>query len=132
MLAIAMRLSNRCVSKKSVLPSIENLKFDVTPTQLTITSTDLENFILTTIPCSADEAFSFLLPASELKLVEKLDTGSLTITLDEENGNAVLTTDDETVNVAVDNVDDYPVTPSLNETALIGDRKSTRLNSSHT
>jgi DNA polymerase-3 subunit beta len=119
-LATAMRINNKGVSKKTVLPIIENLKFDVTLIELTITSTDIENFILTSIPCQADEAFSFLLPASELKLVEKLDTGSLIITLYEENGNVVLTTNDETVNVALDKADDYPVTPSINETVPIG------------
>jgi len=119
-LATAMRISNKGVSKKSPLPIIENLKFDVTPTQLTITSTDLENFILTTIPCNTDSTFSFLLPASELKLIEKLDKGSLIITLDEENGNAVLSTLEETVNVAIDDVDEYPVTPSVADTMPIG------------
>ncbi len=118
-LANAMRINNKGVSKKSVIPIIENLKLDVTPTHLTITSTDLENFILTTIPCHADETFSFLLPASELKLIEKLDSGSLTITIEEESGNAVLTTNDETVNVAIDNADDYPVTPATNQTLPI-------------
>jgi DNA polymerase-3 subunit beta len=120
LLATAMRINNKGVSKKSVMPIIENLKFDVTPTQLTITSTDLENFMLTTIPCQSDDSFSFLLPSSELKLVEKLDTGSLTITVDEENENVVLTTNDETVNVALENVDDYPITPSISETVPIG------------
>jgi DNA polymerase-3 subunit beta len=120
LLATAMRINNKGVSKKSVMPIIENLKFDVTPTQLTITSTDLENFMLTTIPCQSDDSFSFLLPASELKLIEKLDEGLLTITLNEENGNAILTTNEETVNVALDNVDEYPVTPSISETVPIG------------
>jgi DNA polymerase-3 subunit beta len=118
-LATAMRINNKSVAKKSVLPIIENLKFDVTPSNVTITSTDLENFILTTIPCSADESFSFLLPASELKLIEKLDKGSLTIALDSESGNAIISTSDETVNVAVDDADDYPVTPATNKTLLI-------------
>lgn len=119
MLANAMRINNKGVSKKSVLPIIENLKFDVTPNHLTVTSTDLENFILTSIPCNADETFSFLLPATELKLIEKLDKGSLTITIEEESGNAVLTTNYESVSVAIDNADDYPVTPATNETLPI-------------
>jgi DNA polymerase-3 subunit beta len=119
-LATAMRISNKGVSKKSPLVIIENFKIDVTPSQLTINSTDLENFILTSIPCSADEAFSFLLPSSELKLIEKLNKGSLSITLDEENSNALLTTSEETVNVSMDNVDDYPLTPDISNTLPIG------------
>jgi DNA polymerase-3 subunit beta len=114
-LTTALQIANKVICKKALTITV-NFKFDVVNNKLTITTTDLENFIQTTIDCIAEESFSFLLPANELKLIEKLDEGTLTITLNDDDDNNVLklSTDDENINVAIDNADYYPSMPKGN------------------
>ncbi len=88
-LASAMRFNRRRVNRKSAQPKSEDLKFDVTPSKLTITSAAIENLI-STVPCEADDNFSFLLSAGDVQLIENLDEGSLAITVNKESGNVTL------------------------------------------
>jgi DNA polymerase III sliding clamp (beta) subunit (PCNA family) len=110
-LTTALQIANKVICKKALMIT-GNFKFDVVNNKLTITTTDLENFITTTIDCASENSFSFLLPVSELRLIEKLDSGILTITLNDDDNTIALFTSDENINVAIDNVDYYPSMPS--------------------
>lgn len=89
-LATAMRFKNKKTIRKSVNSLTDDLKFDVTPSILTITYPVLDNLILSTVPCEADGNFSFLLSADDLELIQKLDNGSVAITVNNESGNVTL------------------------------------------
>lgn len=112
----AMKTANKVISKKSVLPIIEYFKCQVTIRNgiatLTVTATDLENYINISVNCEAKEEFTFLLHSDELKLIEKLDEQPLTIQVDERTLIAQLITETETVSVTCDDFNDFPLVPN--------------------
>ena len=115
-LKTAMKIAMKAVNKSSVLPILESFKMNVKiqngKASLTVTSTDLENYIGVTIPCEAKEQFSFLIHSEQLKLIEKLDEQPVVLSVDEKTSCAQISTDDETISVACDKIEDYPIVPS--------------------
>src|SRR5436190_1386957 len=111
----AMKTVKKVVNGKSVLPILDYFKCQVIIkdriAKLTVTGTDLENHISTTINCEAKEEFTFLLHVDELKLVEKLDEQPITISVDEKLFTAKIVTEMETVSVVSEDVADYPIIP---------------------
>lgn len=78
-----LKTAKKAYRKNNALPILETFKAEVKAqkgkrTTLTLSTTDLENSISVTMPCEGITSFEFLLPVSELKFIEKVESEIVT------------------------------------------------------
>lgn len=110
-LAAALKKLEQAISKKSVLPVLEDVYLKVRKTEVELITTDLELTIIVTCSCEASHEFEMLIPFEFIKKVCALASDQpLTI---EMNGNkGMIQGENDTYELgSLDKVDDYPKLP---------------------
>ena len=79
----ALRRANCAIASRVMLPILSNVMFSVTDGKLTVTATDNEISITTSIPCLVEEEGSTTLPAKKLmQIISALPEGDVSIESD--------------------------------------------------
>jgi DNA polymerase III subunit beta len=100
------------ISTNTVLPILEDFLFDIKGGILTVTATDLETSISTSLPVDATEDFKIAIPAKILlNTLKELPEQPITITFDDLSFGVELKTDNGKFKLTGENGDDFPKIP---------------------
>jgi DNA polymerase-3 subunit beta len=116
----ALQEMKYCIGKNTVLPILEDVLFSLhaesNNSELTLTTTDLENSSIRVLDCEANEDFSFAVPYVQLvKFISSLECQPLTFTYVPETLALKVLASDIACNVTCENGDDFPRIPKIEE-----------------
>jgi DNA polymerase-3 subunit beta len=107
-----LQIANGAIGSNPVLPILEDYLFKIENKQLTISATDLETSISTTIEVLADDDFTVAIPAKILlDTLKALPQQPVTFTVNEENYGIEITSSYGKYKLAGENGADYPNIP---------------------
>lgn len=109
-----LKLVNGAVVSKPVLPILENFLFDIKDGKLTITSTDLETSMTTTLDVEAEEDIQVAVPSKmTLEILSSLPEQPVTFTINAENNSIELSSGFGRYKLAGQPGVDFPKTPEV-------------------
>ncbi|MGY2133631.1 DNA polymerase III subunit beta [Hymenobacter sp. HD11105] len=108
----AVKEVNPAITSNPVVPILDNLLFDIKSSKLTITASDLETSITTSLAVEAKTECSITVPARVLlDTLKSLPDQPITFTLNEEENTAVLATSNGRYKLACQSATDFPRVP---------------------
>ncbi len=103
------------VPNRTPMPILENFLFDIKEGALTVSATDLEIALRSSINVSADDNIKMVIPARLLyDILRTLDETQIKFET-EPNSKLKLTTENGTYNLSYTSPEDFPAIPSVNE-----------------
>ncbi len=107
----------KVISSKNTLPILDNFLFSLENGELTITASDLETTLITTIKVDeSDGNGSIAIEAKRLNdILKEFPEQPLTFEIDEDSKKVDLKSDKGVYNIMGQNADDFPQLPQLNE-----------------
>lgn len=107
---------NGVVSSNAVIPILEYFLFEIESGTLTITSTDLETSMRSSIPVESKEDGKVAVPAKLIiDFLKTLPEQPITFTLNPDDNNIELTTDKGRYKVSGENPEDFPKMPEIDD-----------------
>lgn len=111
---------NGVVSTNAVIPILEYFLFDVESGTLTITSTDLETSMRSSIPVESKEECRIAVPAKLIiDFLKTLPEQPITFTISADNNNIELTSDKGRYKISGESPDDFPKMPEVEDASKI-------------
>ena len=111
---------NGVVSTNAVIPILEYFLFDVESGNLTITSTDLETSMRSSIPVESKEECRIAVPAKLIiDFLKTLPEQPITFTVNPDNNNIELTSDKGRYKISGESPDDFPKMPEVEDASKI-------------
>lgn len=111
---------NGVVSTNAVIPILEYFLFDVDNGTLTITSTDLETSMRSSIPVESKEECRIAVPAKLIiDFLKTLPEQPITFTVNPDNNNIELTSDKGRYKISGESPDDFPKMPEVEDASKI-------------
>ena len=106
---------SRVINSKNSLPILDNFLFDLKGTHLTMTASDIETTLITSMEVDSAEGEGKVAIASKLLLdtLREFSEQPLTFTIDDSNLSMVITSANGTYNFIGQNGDEYPRLPLL-------------------
>ncbi len=105
---------NGVITTSPVVPILENFLFDIKDGVLTVTASDLETSMMTTIPVEAKEDGRIAVPARILlDTLKNLPEQPVTFTLDEETYTIEISSDNGRYKLSGENATDFPRVPQV-------------------
>lgn len=122
---------NKIVPKKATLPIIEYIKAEVKDNGISFIATDLEIRITTSpIPVTSDGECQFLIPSHFVKILRKLPTQPITITVNSDNNTVSVEAGSCSFKSATSAVKDFPSPQLLRNAEFVPAIKFTKKQSS--
>ncbi len=110
---------NGVITTNPVVPILENFLFEIEQGQLTITASDLQTSMITSLEVEAKESGSIAVPAKILlETLKNLPEQPVTFSIDKETYSVEINSDNGRYKLAGENATDFPKVPSVND----GDR----------
>ena len=110
---------NGVITTNPVVPILENFLFEIEEGQLTITASDLQTSMITSLDVEAKESGSIAVPAKILlETLKNLPEQPVTFSIDKETYSVEINSDNGRYKLAGENATDFPKVPSIND----GDR----------
>lgn len=111
---------NGVVSTNAVIPILEYFLFEVESGNLTITSTDLETSMRSSIPVESKEECRIAVPAKLIiDFLKTLPEQPITFTVNADNNNIELTSDKGRYKISGESPDDFPKMPEVEDASKI-------------
>jgi DNA polymerase-3 subunit beta len=111
---------NGVVSTNAVIPILEYFLFEVESGQLTITSTDLETSMRSSIPVESKEEGKIAVPAKLIiDFLKTLPEQPITFTINPDNNNIDLKSDKGSYKISGESADDFPKMPEVEDATKI-------------
>jgi len=111
---------NGVVSTNAVIPILEYFLFEVESGTLTITSTDLETSMRSSIPVESKEECRIAVPAKLIiDFLKTLPEQPITFTVNPDNNNIELTSDKGRYKISGETPDDFPKMPEVEDASKI-------------
>ncbi len=112
---------SRVINSKNSLPILDNFLFDLKGTHLTMTASDIETTLITSMEVESAEGEGKVAVASKLLLdtLREFSEQPLTFSIDDNNLSMVITSANGTYNFIGQNGDEYPRLPMLSEDARV-------------
>jgi DNA polymerase-3 subunit beta len=105
---------NGVIGTRTVIPILEYFLFEVEDGKLTITGTDLEVSMRTTLPVEAKEDGRIAVPSKLIiDILKTLPEQPVTFTINPENKSVELTSDSGKYKIAGESADDFPKFPTV-------------------
>lgn len=106
---------SRVINSKNSLPILDNFLFELTGTHLTMTASDIETTLITSMDVDSAEGEGKVAVASKLLLdtLREFSEQPLTFTVDDSNLSMVITSANGTYNFIGQNGEEYPRLPQL-------------------
>ena len=105
------------IPSKSTLPILENLVFDLSKDQLSITGTDLDTSMTVVIKVKGSKDGKVVIPAKRLiETLRALPSTDINVTADMDNNKIVITTTSGEYKLTGESSDTYPTMPKINVT----------------
>lgn len=106
---------SRVINSKNSLPILDNFLFELKGTHLTMTASDIETTLITSMDVDSAEGEGKVAVASKLLLdtLREFSEQPLTFTIDDSNLSMVITSANGTYNFIGQNGDEYPRLPQL-------------------
>ncbi len=115
-----LQVASGAIGSNPVLPILEDFLFSIENKKLTITATDLETSISTTIEVLADNDFTIAVPAKILlETLKALPQQPVTFTVDEENYGIEITSSYGKYRLAGEKGEDFPTPPEADTTDTV-------------
>ena len=112
-------LVNGAVVSKPILPILENFLFKIENGMLTISSTDLETSMITSMEVQSKDNVSVAIPSKIIiETLRSLPSQPVTFTVDPENYNIELSTSNGRYKLVGSNADDYPKIADIESTGV--------------
>jgi len=109
-----LQLINGVISTKAVIPILEYFLFEVNASKLTITGTDLEVSMRSSIQVEAKEDGTVAIPAKLiLEILRTLPEQPVTFTIDTDNNSIELTSDNGKYKISGQGAEDFPKFPEV-------------------
>ncbi|GJM28873.1 MAG: DNA polymerase III subunit beta [Cyclobacteriaceae bacterium] len=110
---------NGVITTNPVVPILENFLFEIDEGQLTITASDLQTSMITSLDVEAKESGSIAVPAKILlETLKNLPEQPVTFSIDKETYSVEINSDNGRYKLAGENATDFPKVPSVTD----GDR----------
>jgi DNA polymerase-3 subunit beta len=110
---------NGVITTNPVVPILENFLFEIEEGQLTITASDLQTSMITSLDVEAKESGSIAVPAKILlETLKNLPEQPVTFSIDKETYSVEINSDNGRYKLAGENATDFPKVPSITD----GDR----------
>jgi len=110
---------NGVITTNPVVPILENFLFEINEGQLTITASDLQTSMITSLEVEAKESGSIAVPAKILlETLKNLPEQPVTFSIDMETYSVEINSDNGRYKLSGENATDFPKVPSVND----GDR----------
>lgn len=104
------------ISNNSILPILDNFLFDIKSGNLTITASDLQTSIFTSLPVDADGDLSMAVPAKIiLDTLKNLPKQPLAFSINESTYTLEIISDNGQYKLACENASDFPLSSSFEE-----------------
>lgn len=127
-LSHTLNLASGVITSNAVLPIMEDFLFSIKDDILSITASNLENTIVTTVPVSSDTDGKVAIPAKILiETMKALPEQPVTFNVDMDTLGIELTTTFGKYKMAGDNPEDFPETSNYEESNIIQLKGSTLL-----
>ncbi len=112
---------SRVINSKNSLPILDNFLFDLSGTRLTMTASDIETTLITSMDVDSAEGGGKVAVASKLLMdtLREFPEQPLTFTIDDSNLSMVITSANGTYNFIGQNGDEYPRMPQLADEARV-------------
>jgi DNA polymerase-3 subunit beta len=105
---------NGAILAKPVIPAIENFHFDLKGGKLTITTTDLDNYMQETLQVESTDDISVCIPArSTIEILRALGDQPVNFTIDPERFGIEMSTSSGRYKLPGYSPDEFPVTPEI-------------------
>ena len=109
----------QAVPSRTPMAALENFLFEFEDGKLTVTATDLEIFLRSSMSIDSNENKRFTVPAKLLfEIVKALGDTTIYFTT-EENSKLKIRTDNGVYEVGFTSADDYPVVPTINKDKFV-------------
>lgn len=109
-----LQLINGVISSRAVIPILEYFLFEVQESKLTVTGTDLEVSMRTSIQVEAKEEGSVAIPAKLIiDILKTLPEQPVTFTIDTDNNAIELTSDNGKYKISGEGAEDFPKFPEV-------------------
>ncbi len=110
---------SRVISSKSTMPILDNFLFQITESEITITASDLESTLITSLKLeNIDGEGSVAIPAKLfIDTLKEFPEQPLTFQIDDKTSVVEIFSDNGKYSIMGQNADDFPVLPRLNEEA---------------
>ncbi len=116
-----IQLANGAIGSNAVVPILEDFLFSVKGNTLTISATDLETSITTSLEVIADEDGSVAVPGKILvDTLKALPEQPVTIDVDEAKHSIEITSSYGKYKLSGDNAEDFPTIPKASNTESVG------------
>ncbi len=111
---------SRVISSKSTMPILDNFLFQLSETELTITASDLESTLITSLELANIEGEgSIAVPAKLLiDTLKEFPEQPLTFQIDENSYSVEIFSDNGKYSITGQNAEDFPEIPNLNEESV--------------
>ena len=108
---------SKVISSKSTMPILDNFLFQLSETELTITASDLESTLITSLALDNIEGEgSIAIPAKlTIDSLKEFPEQPLTFNIDGDSYNVEIFSDNGKFSIMGQNAEDFPVQPSLDE-----------------
>ncbi len=108
---------SRVISSKSTMPILDNFLFQITESEITITASDLESTLITSLKLeNIDGEGSVAIPAKLfIDTLKEFPEQPLTFQIDDKTSVVEIFSDNGKYSIMGQNADDFPVLPRLNE-----------------
>jgi DNA polymerase-3 subunit beta len=107
---------NGVITTNPVVPILENFLFEIEEGQLTVTASDLQTSMITSLEVEAKESGSIAVPAKILlETLKNLPEQPVTFSIDKETYSVEINSDNGRYKLAGENATDFPKVPSVND-----------------
>ena len=111
---------NGVITTNPVVPILENFLFEIDESQLTITASDLQTSMITSLEVEAKESGSIAVPAKILlETLKNLPEQPVTFSIDKDTYSVEINSDNGRYKLAGENATDFPKVPSISEGCLL-------------
>ena len=109
-----LQLISGVINTSNTLPILDDFLFEVHPKSLTITASDLETTVITSLPVEAKEEISIAIPAKLLiDVLKSFPDHPLTFTISKENQGIEIASDYGKYKLTGHNADEFPRVPEV-------------------
>lgn len=107
---------NGVITTNPVVPILENFLFEIDEGQLTVTASDLQTSMITSLEVEAKESGSIAVPAKILlETLKNLPEQPVTFSIDKETYSVEINSDNGRYKLAGENATDFPKVPSVTD-----------------
>lgn len=115
-----IQVANGAVGSNTVVPILEDYLFTISGNSLTISATDLETSIITTVDVISDQDGSVAIPGKILfDTIKALPEQPITLEVDEDKNTIQITSSYGKYKLSGDNPDDFPTIPKPDSTESV-------------